>query len=199
MDTNSDIDYIIVFKEYIYKPQTYIDKLKLFANTYYSTSNIAQSHPTVVLELNHIKFDLVPAIKSYSAEYKIPASNSSFTEWQHTSPNSFNNKLISANKRADFKLKPAIRLLKYWNANAGYVFESYLLETFAAKQHFFQGTGVKDYLFLLIDRLQLDWSVAQWRKDKLNSAKKIIENIRLYESQDMPDKAESEIKKLIPV
>jgi hypothetical protein len=40
MDGNSDIDYMIVFFEGGYTPQTYLDRLKRFAATYYSSSEI---------------------------------------------------------------------------------------------------------------------------------------------------------------
>jgi tRNA nucleotidyltransferase (CCA-adding enzyme) len=60
-DMRSDIDYMILFDNSAdYKPQTFIDRLKRFALAKYATSQIAQSHPTVTLSLNHIKFDLVP-------------------------------------------------------------------------------------------------------------------------------------------
>jgi len=49
MDSRSDIDYMIVFKDEDSTPQTYINRLKRFAEKYYSSSEIAQSYPTVVL------------------------------------------------------------------------------------------------------------------------------------------------------
>jgi len=198
MDSNSDIDYMIVFINEDLKPQTYIDKLRRFANYYYSSSNITQSHPTVVLELNHIKFDLVPAIKSYTDEFRIPAPNKSYEEWLWTSPVAFNSTLASANVDSNYKLKPAIRLLKYWNAEAGYVFDSYSLEQWAADQYFFLCYTVKDYLFFMVGRLDLEWGSAQWRRDKLNRAKKIVTDTKKYEADEMPYTAEEEIKKLIP-
>lgn len=58
-DSGSDIDLMVVFKnEDCYKPQSFLNRLKNFAEHYYSTSEIYQSSPTVVLELNHIKFEL---------------------------------------------------------------------------------------------------------------------------------------------
>ncbi|WP_229672043.1 SMODS domain-containing nucleotidyltransferase [Shewanella carassii] len=198
MDSNSDIDYMIVFKDEELRPQTYIDKLRRFANHYYTNSNIAQSHPTVVLELNHIKFDLVPAIKSYMEEYRIPAPSSSYAEWLATAPTAFNTTLTTANTQSNYKLKPAIRLLKFWNAQAGYVFDSYSLEQWAAARYYFLCTTVKDYLFSMIEGLNLDWDAAQWRKDKLNRAKKIVADTKEYEANSMPYTAEDEIKKLIP-
>jgi len=63
-DCNSDIDYMVVFdtSDGKKKPQTYLNRLKNFAESKYSRSEIHQSHPTMVLSLNHIKFELVPAI-----------------------------------------------------------------------------------------------------------------------------------------
>ena len=81
-DDKSDIDYMIVFDNSDnLKPQTFIDRLKKFANSKYSTSEIEQSHPTVVLSLNHINFDLVPAYKEgyFSETIYIPGPKSGYT------------------------------------------------------------------------------------------------------------------------
>lgn len=121
MDEGSDIDYMIVFSESGYTPQTYLDRVRRFAETYYSRSEIKQSSPTIILELNHIKFDLVPALKSYYA-YKIVGSSG---EWLDTNPNDFNETLTAKNNQELSKIKPTIRLVKYWNAKNGYVFDSY--------------------------------------------------------------------------
>ncbi len=57
-DENSDIDYMIVFNTSsgTFKPQTYLDRIRRFAEKYYSSSEIRQSNPTVVLELDHLFF-----------------------------------------------------------------------------------------------------------------------------------------------
>lgn len=198
MDERSDIDYMIVFADENSKPQTYVSRLKRFAETYYASSDIAQSYPTVVLKLNHIKFDLVPAIKSYLKEYRIPAPTSSYQDWMSTSPNDFNDTLTAANKRSGYSLKPAIRLLKYWNAKSTYVYESYGLEKWAAGRYFSNCSTVRDYFFALIEDVFLDWNAAQWRKDKLERAKAIVKKTKEYEQSEMPVSAEQEIKKLIP-
>ena len=71
-DEESDVDYMVVFdNSNNYTPQTFLDRLKRFAETKYSTSEIYQSSPTIVLELNNIKFELVPAYKNL-ATYYIP-------------------------------------------------------------------------------------------------------------------------------
>jgi predicted nucleotidyltransferase len=43
MDALSDIDYMVVFADGGYTPQTYLDRLKRFAEAYYSSSEILQA------------------------------------------------------------------------------------------------------------------------------------------------------------
>jgi hypothetical protein len=64
------------------KPQTYLNRLRRFAELKYSTSEVFQSSPTIVLSLNHISFELVPAIYNYG--YQIPSPASSWEEWMST-------------------------------------------------------------------------------------------------------------------
>ena len=134
MDSKSDIDYMIVFYDNTYKPQRYLNVLKEFVEATYPRSSIYQSNPTIVLELNHIKFELVPAIETYySGHYNIPAKASDYQDWIMTSPNDINSNLTKINQSNSSLIKPTIRILKYWNAKAGYPFDSFDLEP---KDHF---------------------------------------------------------------
>src|SRR5699024_1388826 len=75
-DMYSDVDYMIIFdNSNQYKPQTLLTNLKKFVNLYYHSSEIRQSHPTIILELNHIKFELVPAKIDFFGTKYIPAKN----------------------------------------------------------------------------------------------------------------------------
>ena len=188
---------MVVFKDSKYKPQTYIDALKRFAEEKYSSSEIAQSHPTVVLNLNHIKFDLVPAITTWGTGYQIPAPASEYLDWLSTYPNGFNQTLIAANKQHGNHVKPMIRIVKYWNAQNGYLINSFELE-----QHLVANiswhASLKEYVYAAVEGLNVPWGAAQWRKDKVTRAKQIVANTRQYERDNMPSNAESEIKKLVP-
>lgn len=145
MDESSDIDYMIVFKNLNFTSQTYLNRLRTFAQSYYSSSEIKQSSPSITLELNHIKFDLVPALgKVWGGGYQIPSRQNG---WIDTNPNDFNDKLVAKNTSNNFLIKPTIRLMKFWNAINGYVFDSYLLEKWIVDQSYFLATGQRDYLF----------------------------------------------------
>jgi len=198
MDSNSDIDYMIVFDDSAYKPITYLNKLRRFVEIYYSTSEIHQSSPTIVLELSHIKFDLVPAIKSWLLGYRIPAPASSYEDWMYTDPNDFNNLLVQKNTNNYSLIKPVIRLVKYWNSKNGYVFDSFSLEKDIVNMSFLFCYDLKTYFYEAMNNLELGYFAAEWRKNKLNRAKRILAQTKEYESDNMPLTAESEIKKLIP-
>ena len=193
MDSKSDIDYMIVFSTGGYIPQTYLNQLKRFAETYYSTSEIKQSSPSIILELNHIKFDLVPALDDPWGAYKIPNGSQ---DWRATDPNDFNAALIQKNKDNHYLIKPTIRLFKYWNAQNGYIFDSFALEKWIIGQGFYYVSTQKEYLFAAFDNIASNGS--QTSKDKLERAKAIVKKVRELESDGYPNLAESEVKKLIP-
>ncbi|WP_369959244.1 nucleotidyltransferase [Pseudomonas benzenivorans] len=194
MDEGSDIDYMIVFSESGYTPQTYLDRVKRFAETNYSRSEIKQSSPTIILELNHIKFDLVPALKSYYA-YKIVGSSG---EWLDTNPNDFNETLTAKNNQELSKIKPTIRLVKFWNAKSGYIFDSYSLEKWIVGRSYGLCINQSQYLFNVFDNLNPYSIDTKWRREKVERAKRIIAAVRQYEQDGMPYSAEEEVKKLIP-
>ena len=196
-DEKSDIDYMIIFDNNAdYKPQTFIDRLRKFAQIKYSTSQIAQSHPTVVLSLNHIKFDLVPAYETWLTKY-IPAPKSDYTDWTSTNPNDFNKELSEKNEANYYLIKPMIRLVKYWNAKNGYIYNSYELEKNLISNSYWLCYNLKDYFFSAIEDLP-SWNLPLYNKDKVEKAKTIIQNTKDYENSNLPFTAESEIKKLIP-
>lgn len=195
MDAHSDIDYMVVFKEGGYTPQTYLDRLRRFVEKYYATSEIFQSNPTIVLNLNHIRFELVPAlsIAGIGGQYQIPKGPS---QWQDTNPNDFNSKLTSKNNSEKSLIKPTIRLAKYWNAKAGFVYDSYGFERWIVDLSFWGCSNQTDYLFRVFESLNLPSQ--QGHSQKVQRAKDIIKQVRAHEQNGMPSSAETEVKKLIP-
>lgn len=193
MDEHSDIDYMIVFSENNATPQTYLNRLKVFVEKYYSSSEIRQSSPTIVLELNHIRFDLVPATITWAGELQIPNGSGG---WMTTNPNNFNSTLEAKNKEHKSLIKPTIRLFKYWNATAGFPFQSFEMEKWVCGLSFFWLTNQKEYLFAVIDNLNTSTSYSQWVNDEITRAKNIVAKVKQYEKDEMPASAETEIKKL---
>jgi predicted nucleotidyltransferase len=195
-DDRSDIDFMVVFRDNDKSPQTYLDRLKRFSERRYSSSDIKQSSPSIVLELNHIKFDLVPAI-TYFSTYQIPAPQSAYQTWIQTDPVSFNASLTQKNGDHNHLIKPVIRLAKMWNVQAGRVFDSYALELAIVNTPFYLlERSVKSYFYHAMLSLSLPWNEAQWRKDGLERAKDIVNSTKALESGWQADRAEREVAKL---
>lgn len=193
MDEQSDIDYMVVFSDRSATPQTYLNRLKAFVERRYGSSEIYQSNPTIVLELNHIKFDLVPATKGWFGELQIPNGSGG---WMTTNPNDFNVTLEAKNKEHRSLIKPTIRLFKYWNATAGFPFQSFELEKWVCGLSFWFLANQKDYFLAVVDNLNTNTSNPQWVNNEITRAKAIVANVRRYEKSQMPAMAESEIKKM---
>ena len=196
VDENSDIDYMIVFNDTRYKPQTYLNFLRDNVANKYSSSEIYQSNPTIVLELNHIKFELVPAIKNQWGQLQIPAKASDYNDWITTDPFGFNSTLTNANKRHNNLIKPLVRLVKYWNVKAGYPFESFDLEQKVVNSAFFGNALLRDYFYNFANLLTAEYSMAQWKKDAVARFKQVVSDTSNSERIGPAIDAETKIKKL---
>lgn len=198
-DGNSDIDYMVIFNtstEGQKKPQTCLDRLKRFAESKYSTSEISQSSPTIVLSLNHIKFELVPAIYNYG--YQIPSPSSSWSEWITTDPSGTNKALQDKNKDNNYQIKPLVRLVKSWNAIKRHPFGSFSLEEHIVGKYFWSCSALKDYFYAFWEGVSCTYDTAQYIKDMVESAKQHAIKAKKYEDEGMPISAEAEIKKIVP-
>jgi len=196
-DPNSDVDYMVVFTDGNgWTPQTLMNRLKQFAEAKYSRNEIYQSAPTVVLELNHIKFELAPAHKRWGTTY-IPAPASAYSLWISTSPNSQKVELIEKNRNNQYLIRKLVRLLKYWNVKNGKIYSSYELEKYVIDKSFWFCENLKEYFFSAVDGLNT-WNIPEYKLTKINRLKEIVSKTREYESENRPISAEIEIKKAIP-
>jgi len=201
-DSKSDIDFMIVFNNSNdYKPQTYLNQLKRFVEKYYSSSEIFQSSPTIVLNLNHIRFELVPAYAYsflWSKTYYIPAPSNVFSEWIETNPNGFNEELTSKNQNENNKIKPMIRLAKYWNALNGHFYSSFLLEKYIIDMNYgYFNSSIKDYFYEFA--LSLPTShLSQVNANKVNKLKRVINEAKELQGQEYEMSAESKIREILP-
>ena len=200
IDQHSDVDYMVVFKESYLRPQSYLDKLRRFVETKYARSEIEQSHPTIQLSLNHIRFELVPAINLFGL--KIPSKSEGEQVWIDTNPTEFNKKLTEKNQAHRNLIKPLIRCVKFWNASNDYIYESYTLEKKIidfqfSRYEFLSPPNLEKYFFEFMNALSLPWSCAEWKYQKLQRTKKILEKIMQCKGYN-PSQAEVELKKLLP-
>lgn len=198
-DINSDIDYMVVFNTSKGKenPRIYLDKLRSFASAKYSASEIQQSSPTIILSLDHINFELVPAI--YNSEtYEIPSKKSFWTDWISTDPDRTKIDIQDKNKSNHNNIKPLVRLVKYWNATKHHPYISFSLEKRIVNKYYLFCTSLKDYFYAFWDDISYNFNTARDIIELIDSAKKHINRARDYEKDNMPRSAEKEIKKIVP-
>lgn len=148
-DPQSDIDLMVVFNTGSWKktPGTYRKNLHDVLSVAYPNSISKKDFPAVKLELNHIKFDLVPAyceVSSWSGNktFYIPDLSDG---WRVTVPNDINADLSNKNQSYGNNIvKNVIRLCKCWNAGVGYAYESYGMEKWILNRFFYAGDNIYD-------------------------------------------------------
>ena len=197
-DEKSDVDYMIIFEDANqYNPQTCLNWLKGFAEYWYSTSIVKQSLPTIVIELENIKFELVPAYEtSYASKYiALDSSN-----WQYTNPKELNDKMLDVNNKTSYEFKRMVRIIKYWNIKKNYrKYISYDLEKFL--------TDKFQYLYVNCKTIfdYLDWSfyflgqykyIDQYVTNRIEKAKECILSAKSYDNRGYSSLAEEQIKKI---
>lgn len=204
MDPYADVDLMVVFADGSYRPQTYLDKLRRFTEFRYASSEIAQSNPTIVLNLNHIRFELVPATESWLSGLQIPAPASDYRDWIETDPTGFNGELTQTNQSYKNLIKPLIRVMKYWNAKAGYPFESYGLEQAIVGRGFYliglwnNNAQLKDYFFDFAEGLSVGWGAPQGKQNAVSRLKEVVAQAKTLEARGSDAAAETVIAKLLP-
>lgn len=198
---------MIVFNDATATPQTYLNRLKRFVDTYYSSSEIKQSNPTIVLNLHHIKFELVPAIEKIFFGLHIPARAASSDDWISTNPNDFNQSLTQKNQEYNNLVKPVARLAKYWNAKNGYPFASFELEQKVVEYNydgfdvfglFRSSETLWSYFYSLMASLDVGWFDPQWKKDTITRLKNTLAAIRNAENASDQILAEINMRHLLP-
>ena len=198
-DPNSDIDILIQFNTKDYdklKPESYRNQLKRFAEENYPSSIVVKDHPSIVLELNHIKFDLVPSIFDEGFFYdsiEIPAKNGG---WMETEPDKFNDELTKANTRYNSIVKPIIRLIKYWNASHDYPYFSFELETAIADMDFNNNNFETGFLYA-IKKLSTH-NLPDWAAKKVEVLKSDAKWVKEYLELGEILKAKKSLERILP-
>ncbi|SRR6266496_246120 len=200
-DEHSDVDLMIVFNHASLQvtPGTYRNYLMTFAEQRYSRSDVKKSSPTVVLQLDHINYDLVP---TYEATYLgsanktiyIPQNDSS---WMITDPHGFNAELTRVNTANSSNIKKVIRLLKAWNAKVGYPIASYTLEQEIARMNYWGCNTLEDYFFKAIENLSAYRN--GYQNPKIVSLQENANRVKAYLQQNSLDGASIWLAHILPI
>ena len=198
-DPNSDIDILILFncENEKLKPESYRERLKRFAMKHYERGKVLKDHPSIVVELDHINFDLVPGIFDDGVFYdsiEIPGKEN---DWIETSPKEFGKSLAEANTRFNSIVKPIIRLLKYWNAVNDYPYSSsFKLEKMISELNF-SSENYQSGFFYAIDKLET-WDHSDIVKQKVQSLQRTVDHIKMFLDHEDLIGAKRMVSKIFP-
>jgi len=195
-DPDADVDIAIIFKKNDLQPQTYLDKIKTFCETKYPRSDIYPDHPTIVIEMNHIKFELVPAYTYSENTLKIPAPRSKDLKWISTNPKDFKLKLTEKDKANKNFISPVIRILKYWNGLNGKLLSSYEIEKCLVNRLYTCST-LKDYFFSAVTGIE-ELIKTEAQKKCYLTLKEKCRRLRVLEREKFLEYIEAEIASILP-
>ncbi len=153
-DENSDVDILVIFKNDEYQPDTYLNQIrKLCDKKIYPRTEVYSDHPSVVVPLEHVKFEIIPAYQYSGDTVKIPAPRGKELKWIKTSPTVFKKNVLTKNSNNGNMILPTIRILKYWNYLNGRPFDSYYLEDFIITHSYSYCSVLKEYVYEVISDL----------------------------------------------
>lgn len=200
VDTESDVDILVMFDEKRWEAQTYLNKLKQFANDNYTRSEIYQDHPTIVIELTKIKFELTPCIfrpetATHYEKYLIPQKKNPDLEWISTKPN-YLKKRVNEFVKTRETLINLILLYKYWNIINGRLYKTHQVEEFVIHK-FDYGEDLRYNFYKIINALHYR-NDSNVQNDLNRVIKKQKSNIEYLLDGDLKEYAMMELQKILP-
>ena len=199
-DDSSDVDYLIVFEDSKnYTPQTCLNWLRGFAELWYPSSIVKQSSPTIVIELQNIKFELVPSYMDSMGKIYIPKDDKT---WQTTNVDNLSNDMITVNKKYNYVFKNAIRIIKYWNIKKNLKkYKSYQLEEYLTNKFMYSSAhcetllAMLDWMFFYLSQYTY---IDEYVTDRINKAMSLIEEAKRFDQYGYHERAIETIKKILP-
>ena len=201
IDQNADVDILVIFKTNDYQPNTFLNHLNEFAKNLYQRSDVSPDHPAITIELDHVKFELVPAYweeNTFSAnDLMIPAPRNKEIRWIETEPQQLKEDLEAKNNMENQMITPLIKLIKYLNYRHGKPYDSYVIEKFAISRSY-PDKELKNYLYEFINDLDTD-DQTEMQIAFINELKLRRENLLNLEKNHLTDYIEQELQKFLPM
>jgi hypothetical protein len=109
-------------------PQSVLSKIKNYLNDLSDYKDkVYQDRPCVTVKLTDKNFDVLPSFPQLGGGYMIP--NYDLTGWTYSYPEQLTKDLNDTHRQKNYKLKPVIKVIKYWNRDFnGKLIPSYHVE-----------------------------------------------------------------------
>ena len=196
-DKEADVDILVVFKQKEFQPDTYLKQIRAFAEKNYPRSEVYPDHPTMVIDMEHIKFEIIPSYNYSTDTVKIPAPRTNELKWISSSPIEFKSRVAKKDANNKGLILPLIRIIKYWNAINGKEFSSYDLERLIVNKTYNCST-LTDYYFSATGSLD-ELAKTEKQKKLLTDLKEKHRRIRVMENYKLPEYIETELTTFLPL
>jgi len=108
-------------------PQSVLTKIKKYLNELSEyEGKVTQDRPCVTVKLSDKNFDVLPSFEEFGGGYLI--SNYDLKSWTYSYPEQLTKNLDDIHRLRDYKVKPTIKAVKYWNREKGKLIPSYHIE-----------------------------------------------------------------------
>lgn len=195
-DEEEDVDIVVIYKTREVQPDTYLKQIQMFCENTYSRSKIYQDHPTIVIDMEHIKFEIVPSFYVSTGVVKIPAPKSRELKWVNTNPKDLITKVLMKDKNNKNLILHVIRILKYWNTLNGRAFTSFQIER-AIIEKIYTCTTIREYITIAISAIE-EISSGDKQKNAIKLLKEKLKRVRILESNNFTEYIEQELKSFLP-
>jgi hypothetical protein len=123
-------------------PQGVLTKIKNYLDDLAEyKGKVKQDRPCVTLELSNKDFDILPSFKLSNGGYLIPSRD--LKSWIFSYPEELKKTLDNIHTLRNYKVKPTIKAIKYWNRETGKYIPSFHIEEVAIR--IFQGILFTNY------------------------------------------------------
>jgi len=148
-------------------PQSVLTKIKNFLNDLPEYKDkVSQNRPCVTIKLSDKNFDVLPSFEEIGGGYLIP--NYDLESWTFTNPDQLTTNLDDVHRLRDYKVKPTIKAVKYWNRENDKLIPSYHVEE----------TSIS--IFRLNDFTNYEQSIRMW----FNNAEYYLQSSKFKSNDD---------------
>lgn len=159
-------------------PQSVLTKIKDYLNDQPDyEGKVSQDRPCVTVKLSDKNFDVLPSFEEFGGGYLIP--NHDLKSWTYSYPEQLTTDLDNIHRQRNYKVKPSIKAVKYWNREKGKLIPSYHIEEAAIN------------IFTLNDFTNFEQSIRIW----FNNAENYLQSSK-FKSYDDYTTSINRIKKV---
>ena len=136
---------------YNHDPQAFLYMVRDALNTKFGSTTVSSKKVAVKLDFSTIAVDVVPCFKRQGGGYLMPSGSGN---WKATNPPFHTNLMKEANVQHSDKLRPLVKLMKFWNITNGHHLSSLHVELMTERMWRGVDFGERLYSTLVRDSLK---------------------------------------------